>query len=97
MLERIIIISLITIAVHVCTWEGMILHRPAEWIGRILDDHNLSILRKPAFECVTCMGGIYTLLTYPALYGLDWKIIPTMIAVIGANTLASAVLKYIQQ
>jgi hypothetical protein len=41
------------------------------------------------------MGGIYTLVLYPLIYGLDWYILPTMVGVIGANTLIAALLKYL--
>ena len=90
MLEQIIIISLIITAVHVCTWEGMLLHRPALVIGDLLDRLHLSVLRKPLWECVICMGGVYTLGIYPLLYGLSWQIVPVMLGVIGMNTLIAA-------
>lgn len=90
MIVRIIIISLIITAVHVCTWEGMILHRPALVIGDLLDRLHLSVLRKPLWECVICMGGVYTLGIYPLLYGLSWQIVPVMLGVIGMNTLIAA-------
>lgn len=90
MLERIIIISLIITAVHVCTWEGMLFHRPALMFGDLLDKLHLSVLRKPLFECLICMGGVYTLGIYPLLYGLSWQIVPVMLGVIGMNTLIAA-------
>ncbi len=90
MLEQIIILSLIITAVHVTTWEGMIFHRPALLLGDLLDLMFLSILRKPLFECIICMGGIYTLVLYPILYGWSWNLLPTMLGVIGLNTLIAA-------
>ena len=90
MLTRIIIISLICTALHVCAWEGMLLHRPAEWIGGLLDKWHLSKLRKPLWECLICMGGIYTLILDPILFGLSWWVPVDMLCVIGLNTLVTA-------
>ena len=90
MLEQIIILSLIITAVHVTTWEGMIFHRPALLLGDLLDRLHLTVLRKPLFECIICMGGIYTLVLYPILYGWSWNLLPTMLGVIGLNTLIAA-------
>lgn len=91
MITRIIIISLICTALHVCAWEGMLLHRPAEWIGGLLDKARLSKLRKPLFECLICMGGIYTLILDPLLFDIVWWwAIPDMLCVIGLNTLVTA-------
>ncbi len=89
MLTRIVILSLIITAVHVTTWEGMIFHRPALLLGDLLDRLHLTVLRKPLFECLICMGGIYTLLLYPLLYGWSWEILPTLLGVIGLNTIIS--------
>lgn len=90
MLTQIVIIALITTAVHVSTWDGMLFHRPALLLGDLLDRLHLTVMRKPLFECLICMGGIYTLVLYPLLYGWSWAILPTMLGVIGLNTLISA-------
>lgn len=91
MLTRIVILSLIITAVHVSTWEGMIFHRPAEWLGGLLDKAHISFLRKPLFECLICMGGIYTLVLDPLLCGgWSWWVLVDMLAVIGLNTIISA-------
>ncbi len=90
MLEQIVILSLIITAVHVTTWEGMIFHRPALLLGDLLDLMFLSVLRKPLFECIICMGGIYTLVLYPILYGWSWNLLPTMLGVVGLNAFISA-------
>jgi len=97
MIQQAATISLTIVALHVCTWDGMILHRPAEALGQLLDRIHLGVLRKPAYECVMCMGGIYTLIAYPLLFGWSWLILPTMLCVIGLNSLAAAALKYLQE
>lgn len=90
MITRIVILSLIITAVHVCTWDGMIFARPAEWLGSVLDSFRISFLRKPLFECLICMGGIYTLVLDPLLFGWSWGVVVDMLAVIGLNTIISA-------
>lgn len=91
MLTRIAILSLIITAVHVSTWDGMILNRPAEWLGDVLDRIHTSVLRKPLFECLICMGGIYTLALDPLLFDVVWWwMFPDALAVIGLNTIISA-------
>lgn len=92
MIEHILVISLIITAIHVCTWEGMIFHGVAARIGSFLDFLSLSVLRKPLFECLICMGGVWTLAIYPVLYGWSWWVLPTALAVIGLNTIISAII-----
>lgn len=87
MITKAIIISLIITAIHETTKDGMIFEKLRVAAANFLDKARVPILKKPLFECLICMGGIYTLAIYPALYGLDWEIIPTMLAVIGLNTL----------
>lgn len=97
MLTRIIILSLIITAVHVTTWEGMIFHRPAEWIGELLDRWHLGVLRKPLWECNICMGGIWTLALDPVLFGWSWWVLVDMLCVIGLNTLIAAELSRLEK
>lgn len=92
MLTRIVILSLIITAVHVCTWDGMLLSRTASWLGSLFDRLHLSVLRRPLFECLICMGGVYTLVLDPLLFGWSWWIIVDMLCVIGMNTLISAII-----
>lgn len=98
MLTRIVILTLIITAVHACTWDGMLLHRPAEWLGSLLDRLHLSVLRKPLFECLICMGGVWTLIIDPLLFDIVWWwVLPDMLAVIGLNTLISAMICRLQE
>lgn len=97
MVERIFVISLIITAIHVVMWEGMLLECLGKRICSLLDRLHMSFLQKPLVTCNICMGGVYTLLIYPIMYGWSWQIIPTMIGVIGMNTLIAAILKYIQE
>lgn len=90
MLTRIIILSLIITAIHVTTWEGMIFHRPAEFLGGVLDRFHATLLRKPLFECLICMGGVWTIVLDPILFGWSWWVLVDMLGVIGLNTIISA-------
>ena len=38
------------------------------------------------------MGGCYTLILYPLMYGFDYQIITTMLQVIGINTIIVALI-----
>ena len=89
MLTRIIILSLIITAIHVTTWDGMIFHRPAEWLGSVLDFLRVSF---PLYECLICMGGVWTLVLDPLLFGWSWWVLVDMLGVIGLNTLITAVI-----
>lgn len=97
MLTRIIIISLIITAIHVTTWDGMIFNRPAEWLGGVLDRSRPSFLRKPLFECLICMGGVWTMILDPIIFGWSWWVLVDMLAVIGLNTLISAVISRMRE
>ena len=82
MLEKIIIISLIISAIYVSLQDDMIFGRLRCKLERLP-----ILLHKPLFECLTCMGGIYTLIIYPILFGFNIMIFPTMFCVIGLNML----------
>ena len=89
-------ISLIITAIHVSMWEGMIFgwfrELLSKWIERIFGGFGYWV-RKPLFECLICMGGIFTFVLYPILYGFDLvEIIKTTLPVIGINTLISGLI-----
>lgn len=86
-------ISLIIVAIHASMWEGMIFGRLRIALSDALDSVGLSVLKMPLFDCLICMGGIWTLILYPILFGLSIEIIPTFLIVIGLNTLID---KYLQ-
>lgn len=92
MIEQAITISLIVTAIHVSMWDGMIFQFVREWLSGVLDIFHADVLKKPLYECLICMGGIYTLVIYPCLYGLSFQVIPTMLCVIGINTIISAII-----
>jgi hypothetical protein len=77
-------------AIHVSMWQGMIFGWlricVSNWIDKLFGERGIWI-KKPLFECLICMGGVYTLLLYPILYGFDIEIIKTILLVIGINTL----------
>lgn len=80
-------ISFIIVAIWAVMLDGMILFSLRRYLSNKLDNTRLEWLKMPLFDCLICMGGIYTLILYPILYGFDIDIIKTMLIVIGINTL----------
>ena len=98
MLEQIIIIALIITAVHVSMFDGMIFGGFRQMLDALFDKpalRRVSWLKKPLYDCNVCMGGVWTLIIYPPLYGIHWHIIPVLLGVIGANVIFAAIIKYI--
>lgn len=90
MIEKIIIISLIITAIHVSMWDGMIFEKFRIFLYKILPEK----LHMPFFDCLICMGGIYSLLLYPILFGFSLEIIPVMLCVIGLNAIIDKFLNH---
>ena len=80
-------ISLIITAIYVCLSDGMVLSPIRVYVSNFLDKIGLELLKKPLFDCLICMGGIYSLILYPILFGLDIDMFKTMLIVIGINSL----------
>lgn len=94
MIERVVILSLIELGIYISMSDGMIFERLRIAIGNALDMLKLTILKKPIYECLTCMGGIYSIVLYPLLFGLDWFILPVIVAVIGLNSVLARIINY---
>ena len=86
-MEKALTISLIITAIHVSMLNGMIFNKLSLYLQKLPD-----WTHKPLFECLICMGGVYTLLIYPILYGFEFNLLTTMLQVIGINTIISAVI-----
>lgn len=97
MIDKVITISLIIVAIHVSLMDGMIFDDLRKKMDAFLEKHNLYLLKMPLYECVICMGGIWSLVIYPFLYGFSWKVIPTMLCVIGLNALISPIINKLHQ
>ena len=98
MIERIIVISLIIAAIHVSMKDGMIFEAFRRKLDALFDKPALRRvlwLKMPLYDCIVCMGGVWTLIIYPLLYGLNWRIIPVALGVIGANVVMAAIIKYL--
>lgn len=93
MIEKVVILSLIITSLHVSMCEGMIFNRLRVAVGNLLDKINLPILKKPIYECLICMGGVYSVLIYPILWGFSFEIIPVMLCVIGLNAIVSRLIE----
>lgn len=96
MIEQAITISLIIVSIHVCMWDGMIFGFLRRWLDRLFEKMDAEVLTMPLYACVICMGGIWSLILYPALFGFDWKIIPVMLMVIGLNSILSPIINKIR-
>ena len=86
-MEKTLTISLIITAIHVSMWDSMIFAKIRLYLQRLP-----SWTHKPLFECLICMGGVYTLLIYPILYGFEFNLLTTMLMVIGINTIIVALI-----
>lgn len=72
-------ISLFCVGLRLVTDRGMILdflREPYLSGGTVTQ-----ILLKPVFGCIVCMASVWTMVLYPLLNGLEWKLIPTMFIV----------------
>lgn len=89
-------ISLIVTAIYASMWEGMIFSglrvKVSNLIDRFFKSKTAYMLKKPLFDCLICMGGLYTLIIYPVLFGFDIHIFKTMLEVIGINTIISGLI-----
>lgn len=97
MMYETIVISLIEIAIHVCTMDGMIFGRLASRIDALLDRYGLGVLSMPIHSCVICMGGIWTIILYPIIFGWHISLIFTVPMVIGLNSILSYFIKHLEQ
>jgi len=88
MLEKALEISLIITAIHVSMLDGMIFDWFRIWISNQLEKCRLEWFKKPLFDCLICMGGIWTVI----LNGFN---IPTILIVIGINTIITSIITHI--
>lgn len=87
-MEKALTISLIITAIHVSMWDSMIFAKLSLYLQKFPN-----YLHKPLFECLICMGGFWTLVIYPILYGFELNTLTTMLMVIGINTIIVALIK----
>lgn len=99
-------ISLCCVAIHVSTWQGMILHSVSISVEKVLAKTfnkvlwlsvpkatELSLyLLKPVFRCMICMSSIWTVLFW--LFW-DFNLVLIMLCVCGINTLFTALISNI--
>lgn len=79
-----IIISLITIAIHICfTWKGMIFYTIGKWLQLRLHKY----IKKPLFDCPMCMSSFWTIVFFVSFFGfIGWTTFVVMLMVCGINT-----------
>lgn len=89
-------------AIHVLFWEGMLLHKLAQWlsaprtvdskyVGSIIQVHRpraAQWITKPLFECLTCMSSFWGLLYWFANgNALSMQLIPYLLTLCGINAI----------
>lgn len=87
-------ISLIITAIYASMWDGMLFGWLRIGISNVLDKIKLPFLKMPLFDCLICMGGIWSVLIYSIMYGIDIEIIYTTLMVIGINTIIDKILQH---
>lgn len=97
-------ISLMITAIYYSMQNGEIFGDLAAALDDIVDamakrlNHpGLWNITKPLYRCNICMGGIWTLVLYPAMWGWEWAIIPTAITTIGMNVIMATIIKHLEQ
>jgi hypothetical protein len=87
MITNIIILSLQITAIYVCFTQGMIFGEVRIYLLQKTFPEFKAIW-KPIFDCLICMGGVWSLVLGKLEFNLPLKeLIFTMVAVIGLNTL----------
>jgi hypothetical protein len=83
-MNEVLIISFGCLALHVCfVREGFPLHWSLPYVSKLP-----TIVQKPLFTCLPCMGSLYTAITFLMHdWGFDKEFLFTMFAVVGVNTL----------
>ena len=83
-MDKVLTISLIITAIYASLKDGMIFFNIRLWLEKTFPNW----LHKPIFECLICMGGIWTLILYPILYQcIEINTIFVMLQVIGLNVI----------
>lgn len=96
-------LSLMITAIYYSMQSGEIFSGLADFLDRAIEAIGEKIgidlwpLTKPLYRCNICMGGFWTLVLYPAMWGWNWAIIPTALTTIGLNTVMAAILKYLDR
>jgi hypothetical protein len=72
---------------------GMIFNSLANWLTIHLPEY----VRKPLFDCLTCMGSFWTLLWWVAVFGFtfNWWLPFCVFIVVGTNAIATLFVSYI--
>lgn len=95
MINLIVLASLISTGVFVCTREGMILSPLVAIYNKVQSRHCskfLEFIRNPMFDCLYCQGSVYGALTYIiAMDTITIEVIPMMFATCGLNTIIAEI------
>lgn len=101
-LEHATVISLMITAIYYSMRDGEILGGFAALLDDAIDwvakktTASLWEITKPLYRCNICMGGIWTLIIYPPIWGWEWAIIPTAMTTIGLNVIMATFIKRLE-
>ena len=94
-----LITSLACLGVHAAlTWDGM----PLQAISRAFDridkwPNAMALIQKPLFNCLPCMGSVYTILHWIYCgYSLHWQLLVMILAVVGINSIIALFIRLIE-
>lgn len=95
MIQNAIIVSLIITSIYVSMREGMIFEKIRIQLHLFFDKNGQGEwLGKPLCDCLTCMGGFWTILLYPVVFGYDSEMLVTIFLVIGINSIIDKILNF---
>ena len=92
-MESVLLISLATFCIHVSiTWDGFIFNPLLPYLSRLPN-----FIRKPLYECFSCMGGIYSVaILIMEGRALDSNFLIFVLAVVGLNSIISIFIRLIE-
>lgn len=97
MIVPIILASLVSTGVFVCTREEMILFplvKAYDKVQYMVSGGLLKFIRKPLFDCLYCQGSVYGALAYIiSTRSISWEIVPVMFAVCGLNSVIAEIIR----
>ncbi len=93
-LEFCISTSFMSLAVHISiNWDGMIFN----FAKRKLDNIPQDWIRKPLYECLPCMGSLYTIIHYLLAWRyIDIYVVGNILCVVGINSIISLMFRLLE-
>ncbi|WP_418894217.1 hypothetical protein [Limibacterium fermenti] len=87
-----LVISLSITGIYATTLEGMIFHKLAQRIRKLLEGRKAKVLYKPLCGCLICMSSFWTIVAWLSS-GFSFLLIPVMFCTAGINTIITVFIK----